>query len=354
MLICRIASLARPYTYALSCMSLMLAAIVNLALSLVSRTHPPCRLGAHRIRGSEHGEGAQIHRFAIFGLSREPPHHRSWPTDGLHVQEPGTGKIGGAGSPPVVATGLRRRPAAITPGTPFNSWTPWSSKVIPEPATRSFTVCDTSTSPAPPAPKRAHQWRRRYPPPSVQQLAFAGVQADADLQAEFAHRLMDGQSTADRAGRSVEPGEEPVPGRILLYAVEPGQLPPDQRVVLRPAAAAIARRRVRPPSRLSRRCRRRKMVASTLSGSRASLAVASCRNGMMCASSCGAEAPVGMCSLPSSSAYTAPGNVLGEVAPVLDLDPRVSVLMQHQRGGADGVQHPAHVDRLVHLIQGRA
>ncbi len=48
------------------------------------------------------------------------------------------------------------------------------------------------------------------------------------------------------------------------------------------------------------------------------------------------------------------GNVLGEVAPVLDLDPRVSVLMQHQRGGADGVQHRAHVDRLVHLIQCRA
>ncbi len=35
-----------------------------------------------------------------------------------------------------------------SPGTPFKSWTPRSSKVIPEPATRSFTVCDTSTSPA--------------------------------------------------------------------------------------------------------------------------------------------------------------------------------------------------------------
>ncbi len=58
------------------------------------------------------------------------------------------------------------------------------------------------------------------------------MQADAHLKVEFAHRLMDGQSTADRAGRSVEPGKEPVPGRILLYAVEPGQLPPDQRVVL--------------------------------------------------------------------------------------------------------------------------
>ena len=34
------------------------------------------------------------------------------------------------------------------PGTPFSSWGPRSSKVIPEPATRSFTVCETRTSPA--------------------------------------------------------------------------------------------------------------------------------------------------------------------------------------------------------------
>ena len=36
-----------------------------------------------------------------------------------------------------------------SPVTPFSSWVPRSSNEIPEPATRSFTVLETSTSPAP-------------------------------------------------------------------------------------------------------------------------------------------------------------------------------------------------------------
>src|SRR5207244_10653632 len=36
-----------------------------------------------------------------------------------------------------------------SPGPPFSSAPPRSSNSIPEPATRSFTVCETSTSPGP-------------------------------------------------------------------------------------------------------------------------------------------------------------------------------------------------------------
>jgi len=37
------------------------------------------------------------------------------------------------------------------------------------------------------------------------------VQADPDLQAEFADRVADRQRAADAAGRPVEPGEKPSP-----------------------------------------------------------------------------------------------------------------------------------------------
>ena len=36
-----------------------------------------------------------------------------------------------------------------SPGTPLSNWLPRSPKCKPEPATRSFTVLDTNTSPAP-------------------------------------------------------------------------------------------------------------------------------------------------------------------------------------------------------------
>ncbi len=48
------------------------------------------------------------------------------------------------------AASLRRRHRASTrPGTPFSSCVPRSSNSIPEPATRSLTVCETRTSPGP-------------------------------------------------------------------------------------------------------------------------------------------------------------------------------------------------------------
>jgi hypothetical protein len=43
--------------------------------------------------------------------------------------------------------------------------------------------------------------------------------------------------------------------------------------------------------------------------------------------------------------------VRGQVAAVLDRDPRVSVLMQDQRRHAEEAQHMTHVDAHIHLVQ---
>src|SRR6266446_4491040 len=56
------------------------------------------------------------------------------------------------------------------------------------------------------------------------QLALAGVQAGADLEAERAHRLADGQRTAHRACGTVEGREEAVARRVNLPAAEAAQL----------------------------------------------------------------------------------------------------------------------------------
>src|SRR5438876_66557 len=56
------------------------------------------------------------------------------------------------------------------------------------------------------------------------QLALAGVQAGADLEAEWAHRLADGQRTAYRACGTVEGREEAVARRVNLPAAEAAQL----------------------------------------------------------------------------------------------------------------------------------
>src|SRR5262245_27018638 len=52
----------------------------------------------------------------------------------------------------------------------------------------------------------------------VHQLALAGVDAGPDLDAEFADLLADLERTPDRAGGTVERGEEPVPRGVGLYA----------------------------------------------------------------------------------------------------------------------------------------
>src|ERR1700736_5699611 len=54
----------------------------------------------------------------------------------------------------------------------------------------------------------------------TEQLAFAGVQARAELQAEVARHLANGHGAADRTGRAVKGGEEAVAGRVDLVAPE--------------------------------------------------------------------------------------------------------------------------------------
>lgn len=132
----------------------------------------PTRCSLHAVLGALRGRSYKPVRY----LWPQSLHPRSRPADGPQVQEPGTGKIGEQArrrsqeAPlalvawSLVARSALRRSAEDalagrcygfatayirhSPGTPFNSWAPWSSKVIPEPATRSFTVCDTSTWPA--------------------------------------------------------------------------------------------------------------------------------------------------------------------------------------------------------------
>src|SRR5207245_1380695 len=81
---------------------------------------------------------------------------------------------------------------------------------------------------------------------AVHDLALAGVQARADLQAEPPHDLGDRAGTADGTGGAVEAGEEAVPGHIELGAAEAEELAANQRVVsleeVPPGAVAELRR----------------------------------------------------------------------------------------------------------------
>ena len=127
---------------------------------------------------------------------------------------------------------------------------------MPEPATRSFTVLETSTSPG--CALRGDAGADVDGDPAdlaVDQLALAGVQAGADLEAELAHRLGDRAGAADRPGRAVEGGEEAVAGGVDLLAAEPDQLAPDERVVALEQVAPAPVAELAPRARSSRRCR---------------------------------------------------------------------------------------------------
>ena len=65
----------------------------------------------------------------------------------------------------------------------------------------------------------------------VVKLALAGVDACADLEAEFAHGFGDRLGASDRAGGAVEGREEAVAGGVALLAAEADQLSADKSVV---------------------------------------------------------------------------------------------------------------------------
>src|SRR5215471_14679441 len=59
---------------------------------------------------------------------------------------------------------------------------------------------------------------------AVDQFALAGVQARANLETEFRHRLDDRASAGDCTGGSVERGKEPVSCRVHFFAAEAAEL----------------------------------------------------------------------------------------------------------------------------------
>src|SRR6266576_3225342 len=100
---------------------------------------------------------------------------------------------------------------------PLSSCWPRSSKASTEPATRSLTVLETSTSPGWALAAGMHGDAGHLP---VHQLALARVQADTDFQSELGHLFRDGATAADGACRPVEGGEETVPRRVHLLTAE--------------------------------------------------------------------------------------------------------------------------------------
>ena len=107
------------------------------------------------------------------------------------------------------------------PGTPRSSTLPRSSKPVPEPTTRSRTVRETRMSPAPAWPQiRAAMCTAMPPDVVVEQFAFAGVDAGADLDAQRLDVRAQRLGAADGLRRAVEGGEVAVAGVLHHRAAE--------------------------------------------------------------------------------------------------------------------------------------
>ena len=93
-------------------------------------------------------------------------------------------------------------------------------------------MLDTSTSFGP--AKCAHARTDVHGDPAdvvAADLALAGVQPGAHLDAERLHRVADRHGAADRSLRAVEHREEAISGRVHLAAPKPSELRPDDGVV---------------------------------------------------------------------------------------------------------------------------
>src|SRR5437899_9899961 len=108
---------------------------------------------------------------------------------------------------------------------------PRSRNPIPEPATRSLTVLETSTSPgAAWAATRAPMWTAMPPTfPSIS--SHSPVWRPARTSMPSSHAIRDRAGAADRPSGAVEAGEESVPGRVELLPAEAGELGADVGVV---------------------------------------------------------------------------------------------------------------------------
>ena len=114
------------------------------------------------------------------------------------------------------------------------SWcSPRLSNVMPEPATRSTTVRDTSTSPASAsACTRAGRVNRDAADVRVAQLDLTGVQPDPDLDPEAPRAIAYRTRAADGAGGAVEGCDEAVTCRLDLATTESLQLGSHHGVVV--------------------------------------------------------------------------------------------------------------------------
>ena len=78
-------------------------------------------------------------------------------------------------------------------------------------------------------------------------LAFAGVKTDPDLDPDLANGRLHGLCAADRGGRRSEGREEPVTGGVDLAAPEAAELRAHPRVMRAEQIAPCAYRRALPP-----------------------------------------------------------------------------------------------------------
>src|SRR5882724_4260321 len=115
---------------------------------------------------------------------------------------------------------------------PASVATPRSRNSTSEPATRSLTVLETSTSPGSASAAMPAPMCTAIPPSlSVYELALPGVEPDPHCDPERVSGVADRAGAADRAGGPIEAGEEAVSCGIELTAAVPNELPSDQGVI---------------------------------------------------------------------------------------------------------------------------
>ena len=220
---------------------------------------------------------------------------------------------------------------APSSGTPFSSCVPRSSKAIPEPATRSLTVCDTSTSPVAARAETRAPIETAIPATLPSRTSHSPAPGRCAAPGRVRAPLHGWQEHSRSRGLALESREEPVPGRVDLHAAEPGQLPPNPRMMLSqqlspphvPEFGRPGSRANDVPEQDSRQhlvrlggfaCGR--LLEEGNHVRQQLRRKGSCRNVLLAV----------------QFHVRRPGDVPGEIAPVLNPDPRVSVLM-HTRVG---------------------
>ena len=114
---------------------------------------------------------------------------------------------------------------------PLSVCSPRSSNARPEPATRSRTVCETSTSRGLPARRPAPRCGRRCRRPCRLTIShFTGVDAGPHLDPEGLRLGRDRPRASDGACRPVKRGEEAITRGVHLRAAEPSEQRPNHRV----------------------------------------------------------------------------------------------------------------------------